>query len=47
MKLYDSWQWKLGKKWKIDHTNTTQTDLGLDMDTGILNIKCASVLNNT
>ena len=30
------WGWK----WKIDHINTTLIDLGLDMDTDKLNIKC-------
>ena len=28
---------------KIDHIDKTQTDLGQDMDTNILNIKCVSV----
>ena len=29
------------KKWKIDHIDTTLgLDLGLDIDTNILNLKC-------
>ena len=27
------------KKWKIDHKDTTLIELGLDIDTNILNIK--------
>ena len=32
----DSWQWKWSWKWKIDHTDTTQIDVGLDMDTNVI-----------
>ena len=39
--LYDQWKW--GWKSKLDHTDTTQIDLCLDMDTNILNIKGVSV----
>ena len=43
MRLYDQWKWKWGWKLKIDHKDTTLIDLGLDMGTNILNIKCVSV----
>ena len=33
------WRWK----WEIDHIDTTQVDLGLDIGTNILNITCVSV----
>ena len=41
--LYDWWKWKWGRKLKIDHKDTTLIDLGLDLSTDILNIKCVSV----
>ena len=31
------------EKKKIDHIDTTQIDLGLNIDTNILNVKCISV----
>ena len=34
---------KMKMKRKKDHINTTQEDLGLDMDTNIVNIKIVSV----
>ena len=32
-----------GNKKKIDHKDMIQIDLGIDMDTNVLNIKCISV----
>ena len=39
MRFYDQWKWK----WKIDHIDTTLIDLGLNMDSSILNIKGVSI----
>ena len=43
MRLYDWWEWKWGWKLKVDHKDTTFIDLGLEMGTNILNMKCVSV----
>ena len=43
MKLNDYLSWKCGWKWKTDHIDTTQIELGQDMDTNTLNIKCVLV----
>ena len=34
---------KMSLKMKIDHIDTTQIDLGPDIDINVLNIKCVSV----
>ena len=38
-RCYGKWQWKLGQKWNIGHIDIKEIDLGLDMDTDILNAK--------
>ena len=43
MRLYDSWQRKQIRKWKIDHIDTIQIDQDLEMETIILNIKYVSL----
>ena len=45
-RLYDQWQEKWSWKWKIDYKDTAIIDLGLGMDTNILNIKNVSHYND-
>ena len=43
MRIYDNDNENEAEIEKIDHIDTTQIYLGLDMDTNVLYIKCVSV----